>query len=233
MEMSIACNICGSREFKDVGQRKGAVCVKCGAYERTRVMKMFLDRCSVKPETSIFHLAPERGLYAYLSGISGNYVTGDIDLERYSHIPSIRKVDLCNKETFSNIGAFDIVIHSHVIEHVPCNYTAVFVHLHKLLRPGGIHLFAVPIYGRAYEEDLGNLSHEAAHHRFGQFDHLRRFSPVDLQQTLGAIFKLPEEYSLLDHFQVEQLIEANIPEDAWNGYTGHSVFCVGRDDLLL
>ena len=156
--MTVLCNLCGCQDFRDMGNRKNCICVKCGSYERTRVMKLFLDADGGFKGSSILHLAPERGLFTHLSQIAGEYVTGDIDLERYSHIPEIHKVDLCDTETFKNLGRFDLIIHSHVIEHVPCNYTAVLVNLHRLLNPGGIHMFAMPIYGSAFEEDLSELS---------------------------------------------------------------------------
>ena len=231
--MSICCNLCGSEEFKDMRNRKNAICVKCGSYERTRVMKLFLDTLGIGPETSILHLAPERGLYAYLKGISKHYVVGDIDLDRYAHIPSIKRIDLCDPTSLNGLGSFDVVIHSHVIEHLPCNYTAALIRLHKVLNPGGVHLFAVPIYGEAYREDIGDIGTEAAEKLFGQFDHCRRFSPGDLQRTIGAIFRIPQNYDLLDFFTAEELTAASVPQDAWKGYTGHSIFRIHRDDLLL
>tara|TARA_R110001606_G_C15230318_1_gene635016 strand:- start:204 stop:794 length:591 start_codon:yes stop_codon:yes gene_type:complete len=194
-------------------------------------MKLFLDSNPRVAGASILHLAPERGLYAHLSQIAENYVTGDIDLDRYSHIPSIHKVDLCDVSTFTELGRFDFIIHSHVIEHVPCNYTAVLVNLHRLLKPGGIHMFAMPIYGSAFEEDLGHISEAEKERRFGQFDHCRRFSAVDLHRTIGAIFTLPQKYNLLDHFSESTLDAANIPPVAREGYTGHSVFQISDHAL--
>lgn len=225
------CNLCGCETFRDMGNRKNCICVKCGSYERTRVMKLFLDSNPRVAGASILHLAPERGLYAHLSQIAENYVTGDIDLDRYSHIPSIHKVDLCDVSTFTELGRFDFIIHSHVIEHVPCNYTAVLVNLHRLLKPGGIHMFAMPIYGSAFEEDLGHISEAEKERRFGQFDHCRRFSAVDLHRTIGAIFTLPQKYNLLDHFSESTLDAANIPPVAREGYTGHSVFQISDHAL--
>lgn len=231
--MKVRCNLCGCEDFRDMGNRKNCICTKCGSYERTRVMKLFLDAYSHLEGASIFHLAPERGLFAHLSEIAGEYVTGDIDLERYSHIPAIHRVDLCEPETFRNLGRFDLIIHSHVIEHVPCNYTAVLINLHRLLKPGGIHMFAMPIYGSAFEEDLREMSEAEKERRFGQYDHCRKFSPVDLDRTLGAIFPIPHEYNLLNHFSESTLDEANIPSIARQGYTGHSVFRIPDVALRL
>ncbi len=216
-----------------MGARKNALCAKCGAYERTRVMKMFLEASPSLKGSSILHIAPERGLYSFLSQLAGNYVTGDIDLERYSHIPSIRKIDLCDTGTYMHFGAFDFIIHSHVIEHVPCNYTAVLMNLHRLLKPEGVQMFAFPIYGSAYEEDLSELTEAEKERRFGQYDHCRKFSPVDLDRTLGAIFRLPGKYDLSDHFSDAVLDEANIPEIARKGFNGHSIFRFSKSDLLF
>jgi phosphoglycolate phosphatase len=231
--MTPACNLCGSHEFSELNGRPNAYCAKCGAYERTRIMKLSLDQMKIGPETAILHLAPERGLFTWLSVQSRAYVAGDIDVARYAHIPSIRRIDLCDASTFENLGPFDLIIHSHVIEHVPCNWTVVMVRLHRLLKPGGFHVFSLPIYGEAYEEDLSALSEEAKTKRFGQFDHCRRFSPKDLPATLGAVFRLPPAYDLVRDFGADVLRAANIPETAWRGYSGHSVFVVGSDDVLI
>lgn len=228
-----SCNLCGSPEFNELNGRPNAICAKCGAYERTRIMKLSLDRMTIGPETAILHLAPERGLYSWLSARSKAYIAGDIDLERYAHIPSIRKIDLCDAKTFEGLGPFDLIIHSHVIEHVPCNWTVVMQRLHRLLKPGGRHVFSLPIYGQAYEEDLSALSEEAKTKRFGQFDHCRRFSPNDLHATLGAVFRIPETYDLVRDFGEDALRAANIPETAWRGFSGHSVFFIGKDEALV
>ena len=231
--MTARCNLCGSDAFRDMGNRKDAICTRCGSYERTRVMKLFLDSNPRVAGASILHLAPERGLYSYLSEVAGDYITGDIDLERYSHIPAIHKIDLCDVKTYTGLGRFDFIIHSHVIEHVPCNYTAVLMNLHRLLKPDGIHMFAFPIYGSAYAEDLSDLSESEKERRFGQYDHCRKFSSIDLDRTLGAIFKLPETYDLRDRFPDAVLDAANIPEIARKGFSGHSIFRFSRSDLLL
>lgn len=231
--MTTACNLCGSAAFSEMNGRANAICSACGAYERTRIMKLSLDRIGVGPETAILHLAPERGLYSWLSARSRAYVAGDIDLPRYAHIPAIRRIDLCDAATLDGLGPFDLIIHSHVIEHVPCNWTVVMLRLHRLLKPGGFHVFSLPIYGQAYEEDLSALSEEAKTKRFGQFDHCRRFAAGDLHATLGAVFRLPDSYDLVRDFGEEALRAANVPETAWRGYSGHSVFVAAREDALI
>ncbi|MFN3959407.1 MAG: methyltransferase domain-containing protein [Parvularculaceae bacterium] len=231
--MTPACNLCGSTEFQEMNGRANAYCARCGSYERTRVMKLALDRLGVPSEAAILHLAPERGLSEWLRSQSRNYLAADIDPATYPHIPDIVSLDLCDSTALDGRGPFDLIVHSHVIEHVPCNWTAVMLRLHRRLKPGGFHVFSMPIFGLAYEEDLSALSGEARAKRFGQFDHCRRFSPTDLGVTLGAVFRFPETYDLVREFGESSLRAANIPEAAWRGYSGHSVFVIAREDALL
>lgn len=218
------CNLCGSTEFRDVNGRAKALCGSCGSYERTRLVKLYVDQLDLPPTARVLHLAPEWGLYRALRARFADYVAADYDLHRYRHIEDIRRIDLTDFESYASLGRFDLVIHNHVIEHLPCNYTAVLIRLHKLLTPRGHHLFSVPIYGSSFEETLATISSDEAARRFGQFDHVRRFSAVDLQATLGAIFEFPREYRALDRFDADALRDANVPELAWTGYSGHSVF---------
>lgn len=230
--VTASCNICGSSEFTDVNQRKGVLCARCGSYERTRLMKLFIEALSPSPKTRVLHLAPERGLSVWLRERFRNYVAADYDLPRYSHIPGIIRIDLCQRD-YGLSGKFDLILHSHVIEHLPINYAVVLIRLHKMLSRDGRHLFSIPIYGASYEESLAPLRGEEATRRFGQFDHVRRFSPVDICSTIGSVFDIPENYDLLKYFSEAQLRAASVPEDAWRGYTGHSVFCLKPGDLLV
>lgn len=224
------CNICGHEEFRAMGTRQNAVCGRCGAYERTRVMRMFIDDLPLKPSTRVLHLAPERGLYTHIRSVAEEYTVADIDLERYAHIEDIRFIDLCDLESVRKFGEYDLIIHSHVIEHLPCNWSAVLLTLHSLLSDNGVHIFSMPIYGACYTENLGPLSNQERQQQFGQFDHVRRFSSADLERTLGQIFKLPEEYDLTGQFDEKALRVTAIPETAWRGFTGHTVFRFEQSD---
>ncbi|HEY0662667.1 MAG TPA: methyltransferase domain-containing protein [Lysobacter sp.] len=195
-------------------------------------MKMYIEALGLGSEARVLHLAPERGLSVWLRSRFTDYVAADYDLPRYSHIPGIIKVDLCQRD-YGLPGKFDLILHSHVIEHLPCNYAVVLIRLHRHLTRDGRHLFSVPIYGSSYEESLAPLTPEVATQRFGQFDHVRRFSARDIGNTIGSVFDIPETYQLRDRFSEQQLRAAHIPEDAWSGYSGHSVFCLSPDDLLV
>ncbi len=228
------CNLCGSERFMDMNGRPQARCVACGSLERTRVMKLFMDaRCVLKAGCRILHLAPERGIYDSIRGTKGvDYDVVDFAPELYGFAP-VRKFDVTVDVEQLPSRHYDVVIHSHVMEHVPCNVSAALFHLHRSLKDGGSHLISIPIMGSTYESDLGPIADEARVQRFGQKDHFRRFGASDLQRTLGMIFSLAERYELTDHFTEEVLDRHNIPAAARSGYTSHSVFCFGKNDLKL
>lgn len=227
------CNLCGSTEFRDVNARRKVLCARCGSYERTRLLKLYVDSLDLPPTARVLHLAPESGLYHALRERWPEYVAADVDVQRYSHISGLRHFDLMNLDDYGALGTFDLIVHSHVIEHLRCNYTAVLVKLHKLLRASGHHLFSVPVYGSFYEESLAPLSPDEATRRFGQFDHVRRFSASDIQSTIGAIFRIPPTYQLKELFTASQLRDANVPVEAWAGYSGHSVFHLRPSSLRI
>lgn len=226
------CNLCGSTEFKDVNSRKNVLCARCGSYERTRLMQLYLAQHSIQRDMRVLHFAPETGLYRWLRPLLDDYVVADYDLARYSHIPEIQFVDLSDPSSYERFGEFDLILHSHVIEHIYYNYSALLLRLHRMLRPNGVHSFSIPIYGPHYSEHWGAMSNDEATSRFGQFDHIRRFSPKDLDKTIGALFNL-EPQNLPQKFGEDVLREANIPEDIWSSYNGSTVFWLTNHDCKL
>jgi SAM-dependent methyltransferase len=232
--MRMNCNVCGGERFADQSGRPGARCVECGSLERTRVMKLFLDsRCVLEAGCRVFHLAPEKGIYDSIRKTKGvHYEVVDFEPELYGFAP-VKKFDVTLDVEHLPSRHYDIVIHSHVMEHVRCNVSAALFHLHRSLKDGGKHLISIPITGSSYESDLGGVSDEDRVRRFGQKDHFRRFGASDLQRTFGMVFSLPERYELTDYFTTEMLDRHNIPAAARSGFTSHSVFCFGKNDLKL
>lgn len=235
------CNICGSARWRDEKAKTAFMCAECHSRDRTRVMRMFLGQAAITSETRILHIAPEKGLANYLSAISDNYMAADIETTRYKHIVNhnervdkIHFVDLCDRSTLEKFGDVDLIIHSHVMEHVPCNVGSALLNLHNMLRPGGMQIFAFPIKNSpGYAEYLGPMTAAEAEERFGQFDHVRQFSSKDLDRTLGSFFVLPKKYDLLDDFTKEELEDANVRPKCWKGFTGNTVFRMKKEDCLF
>jgi phosphoglycolate phosphatase len=229
-----SCNLCGSTEFVDMKSRRGAQCAKCKSLERTRVLHLFLSRFDiVRPGMRVMHLAPELGLYSYLSNIPDvQYEAYDLSPQNFGAL-NVRRLDLVTGLAGLPSRSYDVIIHSHVMEHIPCNVTAVLFHLNRLLKDDGEQLCVIPFVRGNYGEFLGPMEEAERVRLYGQRDHVRRFGVEDMQTTVGMIFRLPAGYDLEEMFGAELLDSHNIPRAARRGFTGHTVLRLKRSDMIL
>ena len=212
------------------------ICADCRSDGRTRLTWLILQsRDLLRPGLRCLHLAPENALAPRLRALLGaGYDPVDIAPELFSHAPGIRCFDLVRDAPSLPSGAYDLILHSHVMEHVRGNVTAILYHLHRALAPQGKQVCCIPFMrDRHYAEDLGPLSPDEATARFGQDDHVRVFGARDVAATIGMIFRLPDDYDLLGTYGAELLARYAIPEPAWSGWSANSVLVLGKDDLLL
>ena len=223
------CPLCGGSAFQDVRGRTLEGCVQCGSLARTRSAWLLLTRCcNVSRSSRIAHFAPEKQIGSKLAALCGrNYEPYDLFPEKFPFM-KVRTFDLCRDLPKLETGTYDVVLHNHVIEHVPCNYTMVLLGLHQLLRPGGFHVFSCPVQDGYTRGDLNpDMPEEARRKRFGQSDHLRRFGRADFDATLGMVLGLQSSYSLADHVPEADLLRANIPPARWTIESG-TVFVVRK-----
>ena len=224
------CPSCGGAEFEDLRGRKAALCPTCRSVERNRVARLFIDK-HVKPQTGwrVLHIAPENDMARHLKTLCGDgYEPVDFDPEFYArriNMP-VKGIDLCKDAQTLPSEHYDLVMHNHVLEHLPCNYTLVLQHLHRAVRKGGFHLFSAPIQGGHSREDFDpGMTPEQRKASFVQHDHIRRFGRADFDLTLGPILGLTSDYTLRTYFSAEELLGANVPERLWR-CSGASVFMV-------
>jgi phosphoglycolate phosphatase len=217
------CNLCGGTEFGDFNGRVAVGCANCGSLERTRLLWAYIEQLDLGRDARVLHLAPEKGIHARLSAMlaPGNYHLRDIDPGRYAFAAGIERLDLTELDDMPG-DRYDLIVHSHVLEHVPCNIAYCLFHLHRMLREGGTHLFQVPFMGDRWDEcfqDIGDLERRR---RFGQEDHVRIFGKNDVPAHLGKLVELdvPDAERDLGRGTLEQ---GNIPEAFWRGYSPHAV----------
>ena len=230
------CNICGGADFVERGNRGNAICQTCHSDVRTRLLWLFLNLDGfLRPGLRVLHFAPEPGLATRLHEILGDgYDPVDLEPDRFDVVPGVRKLDLVEDAARLPSRHYDAIVHSHVMEHVPCNVTAVLYHLHRALKPDGRHLCCIPISrDRSYSEDLSPLTGEEAAARFGQDDHVRVFGANDLRRTLGMVFRLPRQYDLLETFDAALLVRHAISPLVWQGWSPNSILRLRKEDLLL
>lgn len=224
MAMKILCPVCGGGAFSAYRGRDAAMCDGCGSLERTRALKLVIDHVvRPKPGMRVLHLQPEPSLLKVMRDAFGEgYDPAEIKPRKAPE--GIRTVDPWADFESIEHGGYDVVIHSHVLQRIPGNYTIFLQRLHALIAPGGYHLFSVPLAGGFYAENADqSMAHDERKKIFGGERYLRRFGKRDFELTLGAVFGHKRTFSLTDYVLPEYLLEANIPEEQW-AFSGSTIF---------
>ena len=229
-----ACNLCGHTEFVDMNKRIAVKCDRCGSLERTRLLKLYLDQETLDKDTKVLHIAPEKGLYAFLAKKlrPENYLVADFDPRGYSFTQNCLTIDLCNMDEWQS-DQFDLVIHSHVLEHTPCNIAYSMFHLSRILKHSGKQICVIPFHTGVWDEQFSSMEDEQRIKRFGQADHVRLFGRNDIPLSLGKVMKLPKAFEAERDFGAEILRQAAIPESQWRGFHGSTILRLNKNDYLL
>lgn len=229
------CNICGGGEFGDAGGRIGVRCSSCGSFERTRLLWLYVEKwVKLAPGTRVLHLAPELGIYRRISAVvhEDNYDIRDLFPENFPFAKGVGRMDLCDLGSLPS-DHYDLILHCHVLEHVPCNIAHSLYHLHRSLKPEGHHLFVVPFLPGRYEESFQEIPVDERVRRFGQDDHVRRFGKDDVHAHLGSLVELDAGFDAEADHGAAGLEAANIPPACWRGLTPHTVIHLGKGDMKL
>ncbi|MEA2139071.1 MAG: hypothetical protein QOG56_2221 [Solirubrobacteraceae bacterium] len=187
---AVTCPLCENSfdAFKDDWNRPGALCWRCGSHERHRAQWLLLARRPqlLRDARSLLHFSPEWCLSRRLRRIAGlRYVTTDLDPGQAADL----RLDITALELPD--GAFDAVLCSHVLEHVPDDARAM-AELRRITAPGGFCLVMVPLdLGRTTTyEDASITAPEDRQRAFLQFDHVRLYAPDVTERLRAAGFEV-------------------------------------------
>jgi SAM-dependent methyltransferase len=184
------CPCCGFHGyFKACGHppRYDAECPRCHCRERHRLFMLWIQsRPLVTQKTAVLHFAAEESIKAMLSKQAGVYRTADRFVESADLRLDIENIDLPD-------ASFDVVLASHVLEHV--DDRKALRELYRILKPGGTLIIMIPMiegWDHSYEnprivEPLDRDIH------FGQWDHVRYYGRDVRDRILEGGFTL-EEY---------------------------------------
>jgi predicted SAM-dependent methyltransferase len=181
-------------------------CPVCGSSDRNRLYSLYFERrfSSMKLSQSKFSfldIAPEKPLADWINTHPFiNYRSLDLLMEGVDD-----RADLTNLNIYEN-ERFDIILCSHVLEHIDDDRKAI-AELFRILKPGGFAILMVPIL-LTLNDDLENTEWTSNAERwkyYGQDDHVRMYSKTGfinkLEQSGFKVFQHDINYFGKEAFQ--------------------------------
>lgn len=162
------------------------------------------ERKVLRAGLRVLHVAPEGCLREKLTVLPGvKYTAGDKFTPGYDYPAGTIDLDITSMPFKDD--SFDLVLCSHVLEHVPDDRTAM-KELYRVLSPGGLALLMVPVdMARAVtDEDPTVIDSKERIARFGQFDHVRQYGRDYPDRLRSAGFTVVED-ALAERLSPEQV----------------------------
>lgn len=214
------CPICGCRRRKFlpygyVTSREDALCPRCLALERHRMIWLWLERHTdlFVSRPRLLHIAPEVSLMRHFKRLyrgTENYITADLESPLADMHFDVQQIPMADRFV-------DVVVCNHLLEHVEDDRRAMR-ELFRIMRPGGWGIMVVPEdRGRAATFEDDTVTDPAERTRiFGQYDH-RRIYGRDYDDRLREA-----------GFDVERIAFA-----AMLSAEERRLYAVGGDDLVI
>lgn len=202
-DRGVECPVCGARyrrfmPYGYVSERKNALCPRCLALERHRLLWLWLERetgllkGSADGSLSLLHVAPEVCLSRKFEKMfpADRYTTLDMESPLAKVHADVQALPF-EEETF------DVVFCNHVLEHVADDRLAMR-EMYRVTKPGGWGVMLSPVdpaRTATFEDDT--VTDPAERTRlFGQYDH-RRVYGGDYAERLGQAGWKVEEIDYL------------------------------------
>jgi SAM-dependent methyltransferase len=162
----------------------GGLCPRCRSHPRHRAIVLLLERGEL-PRGRLLHFAPEPLFDRFFAERREfDRVTADL------YAPADLRLDITQMDLPDE--SFELILCSHVLEHVPDDRAAM-AELRRVLRPGGLCLVLTPYRSDrpTYEEPsiTEPLDRMVA---FGQQDHVRIYGSDLAERLRGAGFEVED-----------------------------------------
>jgi SAM-dependent methyltransferase len=164
-------------------------CPRCLSASRHRLQYLAVKQLSELYDFSnkiLLHFAPETCLQAFLKNMFGIYYTSNIIGKGVDCI-----ADLCYLP-FKTQGC-DVIFASHVLEHIHDDYSAL-KEIWRILKPGGIAILPVPVFGPFTVEYQQRNPNEYDHVRAPGLDYFKRYEEIFSEVQIFSSNDFPETY---------------------------------------
>lgn len=171
----------------DYNGRHRVMCPSCRTLERHRLLWSLLEsRGVLDSDLRVLHFAAEPAIETKLKALGRlDYTTADLFDTTAMLRLDVTDIDLPD-------DSYDVVICSHVLEHVD-DYGAALRELARVTRPNGWAVLDTPVFPELKDtfEDPNVVSPADRHRVFGQWDHIRKFGanfPALLEENGWNVF---------------------------------------------
>ena len=167
-------------------RRKNAICPSCGSSDRSRLLRLYLDKQLPEsvPAQRLLHIAPDDILARWLSQQPNiEFTCGSLYPEDFAEFNAIA-LDVTQIKFPDNY--FDIILCNHVLQQVPDHLIAM-QEISRILKPGGWGIIQAPIARKldTTDEDTSIENHRERRRRFGSTLYYRIYGK-DYPQILQA-----------------------------------------------
>lgn len=170
-------------------------CPFCQSQPRTRQQWWWMQQSGLlQGAPRLLHVAPEESLTRRLHLESQARITS-VDLLRDDVDVQASLTDL----PFDD-GSYDLVLCSHVLEHIPDDLAAM-KEMHRVLSPDGVALIAVPLSSSPTVDGDDHMTDAERDAAFGQPDHVRLYGFDIVDRLTSAGFDV-EQVRLPDALQL-------------------------------
>jgi SAM-dependent methyltransferase len=159
---------------------------------------------------TVLHISPESMLKDRLAMMHEiEYATSQYD----TNVPADYHLDLQDIKLPND--RFDLILCSHVLEHIPDDIVAM-KELYRILKPGGLALFMVPMWPSGKHATYENAAVTDERDRiihFGQFDHVRIYG-MDIIDRLKSVGFAVEAIDMEERLSNEEITKYRIKNDS-------------------
>lgn len=204
----VECPCCGHHLRRFVTFRgSSALCPWCGSLPRHRLLCRFLEQRTnlFQDRLTVLYFAPDALERRLRSASNLTYITADL------YQKAMIKVDI-TAIPFSN-NSFDVVLCSHVLEHIPDDAKAM-AELNRILKPGGWAILLVPCeMNRATTFEDPSITDPIERLRlFKQEDHVRIYGRDYISRLEAAGFVVEWDIKYTKQMDSTQRVRYGLPE---------------------